>query len=64
MSLSDPYKAGDVIGLALRHLDVLQESGEARMRVTALEASGTEQLVKIDVIKSHEQGLVDKKSAP
>lgn len=48
MSLAVPDKAGDVLQLALRSLDALQELQEARTMVRALGASGTKQSARID----------------
>lgn len=42
-------EAGDVFGLAIRGLDGLKESREILTPVTALEATGAEQLAEIDV---------------
>lgn len=44
--------------LALRSSDRFQELGEAWFRVAALEASGTEQLAKIEALENHAQELV------
>lgn len=51
--------ASNVLGLGLIGLDALQEFGEARAQVAALEASGAEQLEKIDALKIHERELLD-----
>lgn len=44
---------GDLFGLALKGLNVLQESGESRMGIVRLEAIGVDQLARINTLESH-----------
>lgn len=59
LRLSVFYKAGDVFGLALRGLDGLRESGEARTWFAALDGSGAEHLANIDALQNHEWDPLD-----
>lgn len=59
LTLAVTNNAGIVFRLALQGLGALQESGEAGTRVAALQASGADQLAKINVLRSHQRELLD-----
>lgn len=54
LNISILDKGVNLFGLAVQWLDALQESGEYRVRVAALEASQTEQLPNIAALENHE----------
>lgn len=58
-TLAVPEKACNVLGLALRGLDALQETEEATKRVAALGASRTDQLAKTDALRNHQREPLD-----
>lgn len=63
MSLVECYfsrKGGVLFGRAIQGLDALQDFGEAKLSIKALEASGAEQLEKIGAWESHELELLSK----
>lgn len=47
LNFTVPDRAVHVFGIAVQGLDALQESGEAKALITALDASGAEQWAKI-----------------
>lgn len=60
LSLAVLDRASNIFELALRGLNVLPESGEARTRLAALEAREAEQLANIDAVEKQERELLDK----